>query len=146
MADLHYSIQIHAPRAKVWDVMLGNETYKEWTSAFMPGSYFKGDWSEGSKMLFLGPSENGEKDGGMVAVVKENRTGEFVSLNHQAEVRDGVEVAWDGAGGFENYSFSDTEGGTLVSVDMLNIPDEYAGMFEDTWPNALEKLKEVAER
>ena len=99
MADLHYSIRIDAPREKVWDVMLGSATYSEWTSAFMPGSYYQGDWSEGSKMLFLGPSGNEEKDGGMMAVVKENRHGEFVSLNHQAEVRDGIEVPWDGAGG-----------------------------------------------
>ncbi len=125
--------------------MLEDASYREWSSVFMPGSYYQGDWSEGSKMLFLGPDE-GKKDGGMVAVVKENRPGEFVSLNHQAEVRDGVEVPWDGAGGFENYTLEDKDGGTEVSIDLLGLPDEYAGMFNEAWPKALEKLKEIAER
>ena len=40
--------------------MLADDTYREWTSAFHPGSYYKGDWSEGSKILFLGPGDDGE--------------------------------------------------------------------------------------
>lgn len=146
MADLHYSININAPREKVWDVMLADATYREWTSVFMPGSYYQGDWSEGSKMLFLGPSQEGEKEGGMAAVIKENRPHEFMSIHHQAEIRNGVEMPWDGVGGFENYSLSDIEGGTELSIDMLNIPDEYASMFDESWPKALETLKEIAEK
>ena len=145
MADLHFSIQISAPRAKVWDTMLSDATYREWTSVFMPGSYFKGDWSEGSKMLFLGPNESGEGEGGMVSRVKENRPGEFISLEHLAEIRDGVETPWGNAG-FENYTFKDSEEGTEVQIDILNLPEEYADMFNDSWPAALQKLKELAEK
>lgn len=145
MANLHFKTQINAPRANVWDVMLGDATYREWSSVFMPGSYYQGDWSEGSKMLFLGPADNGGKESGMSAVVEENRSPEFVSLKYHAEIREGVEVPWEPAG-FENYTLTDIDGGTEVSVDILNIPDEYAGMFNDSWPQALEKLKEIAER
>lgn len=144
MTDLHYSVQIDAPREKVWDTMLTDATYREWTSVFMPGSYYQGDWSEGSKMLFLGPGREGEQEGGMAAVVKEHRPEEFISLSYHAEIRNGVEVPMVG-NGLENYSLEDKDGGTMVSIDLLNLPDEYAGMFDDSWPKALEKLKELAE-
>lgn len=145
MTNLHYSIQINAPRSKVWEVMLGAATYREWTMVFMPGSYYQGDWSEGSKMLFLGPDPDGGKEGGMSAVVKENRPEEFISLEYHAEIRDGVEVPMAG-NGFENYALEDKDGGTEVSVDLLNLPDEYADMFNDSWPKAIETLKELAEK
>ncbi len=145
MINLHYSTQINAPREKVWDVMLSDATYREWTSVFMSGSRFEGDWSQGSKMLFLGPGEEGEKEGGMSATVKENRPQEFVSLEYHAEIRNGVEVPMEG-NGFENYTLQDKDGGTEVSVDLLNLPDEYADMFNHAWPKALETLKGIAER
>ncbi len=145
MADLHYSKQINAPREKVWDVLLGDATYREWTSVFMPGSYYQGDWSEGSTMLFLGPGAEGEKEGGMKALVKENRAQEFVSLEYGAEIRNGVEVPMAGSG-LENYTLQDKDGGTELSIDLLNVPDEYSDMFNEGWPKALEKLKELAEK
>jgi uncharacterized protein YndB with AHSA1/START domain len=145
MTNLHYSTQINAPREKVWEVMLNDSTYREWTAVFMPGSYYQGDWSQGSKMLFLGPGADGQKEGGMAAVVKENRPQEFISLEYHAEIRDGIEVPMEG-NGYENYTLQDKDGGTEVSIDLLNLPDEYADMFNDAWPKALEKLKELAEK
>lgn len=145
MANLHFSINIHAPRKKVWSAMLDDATYREWTSAFTPGSYYQGNWDEGSKILFLGPDPETGKEGGMVARIKENRPNEFVSIEHYAEISDGVEKPWNGTG-LENYTFADTNGGTEVSVEMTNVPDEYVAMFQDTWPKALQKLKEIAER
>lgn len=145
MTNLHYSVQIDAPRENVWDTMLTDATYRDWASVFMPGSYYQGDWSEGSKMLFLGPGREGEKEGGMAAVVKENRSQEFISLEYHAEIRNGIEVPMVG-NGFENYSLEDKDGGTLVSVELLNLPGEYADMFNDMWPKALERLKELAEK
>ena len=151
MQKIHFSIHINAQREKVWDIMLGDATYREWTEAFHPGSYYTGDWSEGSKMLFLGPDETGKKDGGMVSRVKENRTHEFISIEHMGIVMDGVEdttsdEAMEWAPAFENYTFVEKDGGTEVRVDMEAANDEYKEMFEDTWPKALLKLKEIAER
>ncbi len=145
MADLHYSTKINAPRAKVWSAMLDDATYRQWTDVFSPGSYYQGDWSQGSKMLFLGPAENGQKEGGMAAMVKENRPQEYISLEHVAEIRDGVEIPWE-PHGFENYTLTDVDGGTEVKVDLLSTPDEYGDMFNGMWPKALEKLKGIAEK
>lgn len=145
MKDLRFSTHIDAPRDKVWDVMLGDATYREWTAAFMPGSYYRGDWSQGSKMLFLGPDPNGGAEGGMVATVKDNRPHEHISLEYVAEVKGGVETPLH-PGSFENYTFTDNGGGTDVSVELLNMPDEFAPMFEESWPKALETLKRIAEK
>ncbi len=151
MQKINFSIQINAQREKVWDVMLGDSTYREWTEPFHVGSYFKGDWSEGSKMLFLGPDETGKKDGGMVSRIKENRKYEFISIEHLGLVMDGVEDTtseevkkWTPS--FENYTFTEKDGGTEVTIDMEIANEEYKTMFEDMWPKALLKLKEVAER
>lgn len=150
MQKINFSIQINAPKEKVWDTMLEDVTYREWTTPFHEGSYYKGDWSEGSKMLFLGPDEASKKDGGMVSRIKENRKYEYISIEHLGMVIDGVEDTtseevkkWTPA--FENYSFKEKDGGTEVSVE-IDVNDEYKEMFENMWPKALLKLKEIAER
>jgi len=151
MQKLHFSIHINGNKEKVWDSMLGDVTYREWTEPFHVGSYYEGDWSEGSKMLFLGPGEDGQKDGGMVSRIKENRKYEFVSVEHLGMVIDGVEDTtseevkkWTPS--FENYTFTEKDGGTEVSVDMEVANDEFKEMFEGMWPKALLKLKEIVER
>jgi len=57
MGKLQYSIVINAPKEKVWKTMLNKDTYEKWTDVFMPGSSYVGDWTEGSKILFLAPDE-----------------------------------------------------------------------------------------
>ena len=149
MQKLHYSIVINAPAAKVWSTMLDDKTYRIWTEAFSPGSYYKGDWSTGSKILFLGPGEKGE--GGMVSRIKENRKHQYISISHLGIVQDGKEdttseetKAW--AGALENYTFKEKNGATELLVDLTgNMADEFVKMFEDMWPKALKKLKEIAE-
>lgn len=150
MQKIHFSILISAPREKVWDTMLSEVTYPQWTTAFNPGSYFKGSWEEGSKILFLGPNPDGTGEGGMVSRIKENRPHEFISIEHLGMVNNGVEdttseQAMKWAPAFENYTFAEKDGGTEVLVDM-DIVDEYKTMFDEMWPNALRLLKELAEK
>ena len=144
MEKLHFSIIINAPNKKVWETMLGNDTYKIWTDVFYPGSYFVGDWSEGSKMLFLAPDEKG-KLSGMVSKIKENKPYEFVSIEHIGEVEDGKEEVTDWAGALENYTFKKIDGKTEVLVD-VDINEDFKELFQDIWPKALHKLKELAEK
>ena len=148
MDKLHFSIVINAPKEKVWDTMLDDKTYRQWTEAFMPGSYYKGDWNKGSKILFIGPGENG--DMGMVSRIKENQKYKFISIEHYGIVKDGKEDtssdeinAW--AGAHENYTFNEKNGTTEVLVD-LDTVEEYKEMFEGMWPKALNKLKDLAEK
>ena len=149
MQTLHYSIQINAPKEKVWKTMLGDQTYREWTVAFMPGSYYQGSWDKGSKILFVAPDENG-KLSGMVSSIAENVPYKFISIEHHGVVNDGVEdttgdEAKRWAGAHENYTFRETNGTTEVLID-TNSDDEFKDMFDEAWPKALQKLKELAEK
>lgn len=149
MERLNFSISIHAPREKVWNTMLGKDTYPIWTEVFSPGSHYVGDWNQGSKIHFLAPGETGQMSG-MVSRIKENRLYEYLSIEHLGFINNGEEdssseAVQNWAGAHENYFFKDIDGVTEVQVEMDTI-EEYREMFEDDWPKALTKLKEMTEK
>jgi uncharacterized protein YndB with AHSA1/START domain len=150
MRKLHFSIKINAPAEKVWNTMLGEETYKDWTSVFNAGgSTVRGNWEKGSKMLFIGPDPETGIEGGMVSRIAENIPHEFMSIEHIGIWNNGVEdttseEAKKWAPAFENYRFIEENGVTEVQVE-LDMLDEYVEMFEEMWPKSLERLKEIAE-
>ena len=44
MQKMHFSTTVNAPRKKVWDTMLEDSTYRDWTTAFnQKGSWYEGD-------------------------------------------------------------------------------------------------------
>ena len=148
MEKLNFSITINAPKEKVWEAVTTDELYRIWTEPFCEGSYFKGDWNEDSKILFIAPGEKG--DAGMVSRIKESRPYDFISIEHLGMINNGVEDTasdevkkW--AGALENYTFKDVDGGTEFFVEM-DADDEYKDMMNTMWPNALQKLKEVCEK
>jgi hypothetical protein len=131
--------------------MLGisdKSNYEAWTALFNPTSSYEGTWTKDSKMLFVGQDENGEK-GGMVSRIIENIPSRFVSIQHYGLVQGSVEVTegpdvekW--ANGFENYSFEEKDGITSVIVD-LDTTAEFVEYMNESYPNALDKLKEICE-
>lgn len=147
MQHLHFSTVINASKQKVWETMLDDATYREWTSAFSPGGYYEGKWETGSDISFLGPDKDGPS--GMVGKVKEVRPYDFVSVQYSGEMMNGQERIYtaeeQGSGLFENYTFNERDGATEVLID-LDILDQYADMMNDMWPKGLVKLKEVVER
>lgn len=153
MEKLQFSTKINAPVQTVWSTMLDDATYREWTSAFYEGSYYEGDWNQGSEMRFLGPDENGSL-GGMLATVEESRPHEFVSLRYVGQIVDGANDTTSGearsiAGTHENYTFRQADGMTELDVEIdlaAGSDDEFVQMFNDLWPKALDKLKEICER
>jgi hypothetical protein len=141
---LHFSIHIDAPKQVVWDVMLGDETYRKWTAAFCEGSYYEGSWNQGEHIRFLSPE--GE---GMSSIIAENRPGEFMSIRHIGVLKNGVEDTdseqvrkW--APAFENYTLIASNGGTELSID-LDIEPEYEKFMNEAWPKALATLKSICE-
>lgn len=148
MEKLHFSVIIKAPKEKVWDIMFGKDSYPKWAASFKVGSHYLGNWSPGSRMLFLAPGETAES--GMVSQVVQNRPYELISLEHLGVVRNGIQdtssdavMRWSGAR--EEYRFRETDSGTEVLVD-TDTTDEYRKMFQTVWPKALKKLKELAEK
>lgn len=147
IAQMTFEILIKASPERVYQTMLEDNSYRDWTSEFSAGSYYKGSWEKGSKILFLGPGENGEM--GMVSRIEENIPAKFVSIKHFGLVENGVEVTsgpsvegW--AGAFENYTFQAKDGMTLLKVE-LDSNEEFKGYFESTWPKALDRLKSLCE-
>ena len=150
MKKLNFSIVINSSVENVWNKMFDDETYKIWTEVFSPGSHYKGDWNEGSKILFLGPDSEGNM-GGMVSRIKENRKHKFISIEHLGIVHNGKEIttgeeikAW--AGALENYTFVEKDSNTTEVFVEMDSNEEYAEMFDGMWPKALNKLKELSEK
>ena len=152
MKQLQFKISINASVTKIYDFMLGissKSTYEQWTSLFNPTSTYDGNWEKGSKILFLGVNEKGEK-GGMVSRIAENIPNRFVSIQHYGllkadkEITEGPEVEkW--ANGFENYSFEENNGITTLTVD-LDTTEDFIDYMNETYPKALDKLKELCEK
>src|SRR5690606_26281373 len=146
-----YKIKINAPASKVYNIMLGldsKKTYEAWTALFNPTSTYEGSWVKGSKMMFVGSDEHGNKSG-MIAEIVENMPNRFISIKHfgiienNQEIIDGPKVeSW--AGSMEDYTFSETNGVTTVTVE-VGTNEEYIDYFNETWPKALDKLKELSE-
>ena len=151
MQKLQFQKEIKASSQKVYETMLGlndKKTYEHWTSAFNPTSTYEGSWEKGNKIHFVGMDENGKK-GGMVSEIVEHQPARFVSIRHfgfldgENEITTGEQVEkW--AGGFENYSYHENNGITTVTVELDTI-DEYLDYFKNTYPSALDKLKEISE-
>jgi hypothetical protein len=152
MKKLQFKISINAPVTKVYDLMLGiknKSTYEQWTALFNPTSTYEGNWDKGNKILFVGVDEKGEK-GGMVSRIAENIPNRFVSIQHYGllqagkEITEGPEVEkW--ANGLENYTFEESNGASIVTID-LDVIEEFLDYMNESYPKALEKLKEVCEK
>ena len=143
---LTFEISVKAPKQVVWEKMLSDETYRVWTAPFGKGSHFVGSWEEGGKIKFLGPGG----EGGMISEIAESRPFDYISIRHLGEIVNGVEdttsekvKAW--APAYENYSFADEDGGTKLTVQLDTLAD-WEQFMNDTFPKALEVLKEICER
>ncbi|MCJ7446890.1 MAG: hypothetical protein MUO72_04295 [Bacteroidales bacterium] len=86
----------------------------------------------------------------MVSRIKENIPNKFVSIEHLGivqnvkEIMTGPKVSqW--AGAMENYTFTANSRNTLLKID-IDVNEEFKSYFEETWPNALNKLKEICEK
>jgi hypothetical protein len=145
MEKKEFTITINAPKEKIWEILWSDKSYREWTSVFAEGSTAETDWKKGSKALFTDG-----KGQGMVSTIVENIPNEFMSIKHLGEIKNGVEDTesekvqqW--AGAMENYTLKGSNGKTELTVDM-DIAEEYMDYFITTWPKALDKIKELAEK
>jgi hypothetical protein len=146
MEKMNFSTTINAPKEKVWKTLWEEASYRNWTSVFAEGSHAETDnWKEGSKVLFLDG-----KGSGMVSKVAANKPNEFMSFEHLGVVKDGVEdlgsddvTGW--AGAHEEYTLTGKNGETELKVEM-DITDDFKEYFSKTFPLALERVKELAEK
>ncbi len=146
MERIHFTVNINAPKEKVWDILWTKGKYEAWTTVFAEGSTAITDWQQGSKVLFV----DGSSGNGMVSRIEEKRENEYMSFTHLGEIKDGVEdttsekvKAWNGAK--ENYTLTENNHATTLDVEMDISPD-YKDYFLTTWPKAMQSIKTMAEQ
>lgn len=145
MKHLEYKTVISAPAKKVWETMLNKETYEQWVGKSWPGSSYDGKWVKGEKMKFAGADGSGT-----LAEFVEVKPYERVLARHIAALGPGgvedrtSDLAKGWIGTTEEYRFSEQNGKTALTVVIETNPD-WAQMFDEGWPAALEELKKLAE-
>lgn len=145
MKKLRFSIDINAPKEKVWKVLWEGETFTDWTSVFAEGSYAVSDWKEGSPIQFIDPASND----GMSSIIEKSVPNQFMSFKHLAEIKNGVvqpldEKTKQWSGALENYTLTERDGVTTLDVD-VDAVDEYSAMLEEKFPQGLKRVKMLAE-
>jgi len=140
MKSLKFKIKVNAPKEKVWDSLWQDANYRKWTSAFAEGSHAVSDWNEGSKILFLG-----NENSGMYSIIEKKILNQEMIFKHMGEVKDGIETTSDWAGSKESYLLSETNGVTELNVE-LDSTDEFQDYFNETFPKALELVKQISEK
>jgi uncharacterized protein YndB with AHSA1/START domain len=145
MKRLEYKIDIAAPAEKVWKTMLDKETYDKWTSVSWPGASYQGKWGKGENIRFA--SEDGS---GTLATIIAFEPYSYIDCEHIAVLLSGgiedkdSDLAKGWVGTKEAYRFTEENGNTQLLVT-LNINPDWEKMFNEGWPNALNKLKEICE-
>mgnify|MGYP001552510705 CR=1 FL=1 len=144
MEKLVFKAVINAPRNKVWDILWGDATYPVWTAPFAEGSRVETNWEVGSRVLFLDANNRG-----MVSTIAEKVPNEFMSFKHLGDINNGVEdltsdKVKEWAGSLENYTLTAVDGKTELLVEM-DMNEDFKNYFMDTWPKAVDKVRELAE-
>jgi hypothetical protein len=139
MEVLTFSIKINAPKEKVWQVLWNDDTYRKWTSVFNESSYAVSDWNEGSKIQFLTAGGSG-----MFSVIEKKIDFIEMTFKHLGEIINGVEENKNWEGAIERYTLAETNGNTELIAELHTL-EEYRKYFDDTFPKALETVKQLAE-
>lgn len=145
MKTLSFEIIINSSVPKVYQHMLAPEGFKQWASAFHPTPYFEGNWEKHSNMRFVVKEKDGTVNG-MASEVVEHIPNEFISIQHQNYIKNGIEIKEesDFSGALEEYRFQPHPNGTLLEV-RADTTEQYQEYFLETWPKALQNLKEYLE-
>lgn len=139
METLSYEVQIEAAPEKIWSVLWGDITYRQWTTAFTEGSFYEGTMEEGSIVKFYDPHNNG-----MYSRVEKNNPNLEMTFLHLGEIYDGVEAPQEWGEATESYILEETESGTTLKVD-IQTPKEFKVFFEENFPKALGIIKNLSE-
>jgi hypothetical protein len=141
---LKTSIEIRASKDKIWDVLLQDKTYRQWTKPFSEGSHAVTDWKEGSKVYFKDSSGDG-----MVSRVALHKPGEIISIEHLGFLKDGKEdydnpeiKQWQGAK--ETYKLTENNGICRLDIEQ-DVSEEESEWMSQAWEKSLQIIKDLSE-
>ena len=138
------SVDIKAPKEKVWDVLLNDKFTRIWYAEFSEGSHAETDWTPGSKAIFTDNTGNG-----LVGKVVVNKPNEILSVQYQGMMRNGIEdfesdESKSVKGGHETYLLSQKDGNTKLSIE-CDMSEELFESMSKLWDKALQKIKQLSE-
>ena len=143
MKTIEFSIEINAAKECVWATLWEDATFRDWASLIDEGTYMKGIMKEGNEIQFLS-SVNGYGVTSLLATLDPN---EYVLFRHNADTKESGqqerEKEW--TGGTESYSLSEKNGVTTLIVK-IDVPQEQEETFRIRIPEALERIKTLAEK
>jgi uncharacterized protein YndB with AHSA1/START domain len=143
MQNQQFSIEIQAPREKVWNTLWDDKTFRDWASIVDEGTYMVGEIKEGNAVQFIS-SVSGY---GVTSLIEKLDLNEFVSFRQTADTKDSGErereKEW--TGGEESYLLAETDGVTTLTVN-IDVPSGLEEIFKDRFPKALERVKTLAEK
>lgn len=139
MEQLSYEIEINAEPEKVWSVLWGDITYRQWTTAFTDGSFYEGALEENNIIKFLDPKNNG-----MYSQITKVIPNEEITFLHLGEIYEGIEVAQDWGDATEAYFLEENDEGTLLKIN-IRTPSEFKDFVEEKFPKALNIIKHLSE-
>jgi hypothetical protein len=108
MQQQEFSIDIKAPREKVWNVLWDDATFRDWANIIDEGTYMVGELKEGHEVQFIS-SVGGY---GVTSLVEKLIPSEYVLLRHSADTKEvgAQEREKEWTGGTESYSLAEREG------------------------------------
>lgn len=140
---MKFSIEIKAPKEKVWNTLWEDKTFRDWANIIDEGTYMDGVMKEGNEVQFIS-SVGGY---GVTSLVEKLIPNEFVLFRHSADTKKAGkkkrEREW--TGGTESYSLADKDGTTTLTVE-IDIPSGQEETFRTRLPKALTRVKILAEK
>lgn len=139
MKILEFKTQISAPAEKVWKVLFTQDENRNWPSALNEGTYFEGNWEEGSVMRFLD-----EENNGMYNSVEKNIPNKELIMKHLGWIYDGELSPQNWEDSTVTYLLESNGNGTLLT-GKINALDEFVDFFNSKYPSNFEKVKKLSE-
>ena len=143
MKELQFSIEIKAAKEKVWATLWEDTSFRDWANIIDEGTYMQGAMEEGKEIQFLS-SVNGY---GVTSLVEKLDPNAFILFRHSADTQANGqqerEKEW--TGGAESYSLTEKNRITTLTVN-TEVPEELEELFRVRLPQALERIKTLAER
>lgn len=139
MKLLEFTTQISATPEKVWNVLFTQDSYGKWSSAMNSGTYFEGNWEEGSILKFLD-----QKNNGMYNLVEINKENQLLRMKHIGWIMDGELSPQGWEDSTVTYILEPNDNGTLLKAE-VNSLDEFIEFFNTKYPQNFELIKNISE-
>lgn len=126
----------------MWQTLWSDRTFRDWASRIDEGTYMVGELKEGHDIQFI----SGDSGYGVTSRVLKVVPHAFLSLRQLLDTKghgtQAREPEW--AGGEESYALAE-QGGVTTLTATIDVPPGLEEMFKVRFPQALERVKVLAE-